>query len=250
MDTNEAIKKLQQLKARQKQSESENSTNIFAKALNTFKNIIIGAMSDLTDLMLRNEPKVTVKNFPKTTTITNKEFDVNIKNFPKKEEVEKVEVINQPKFEFPTHEITAKIDELIKGGIQLPPELLSLKKLLEQLGKNNFSCLEDILKAVEKLKLNPTIKVDAPTVNVPAPIVNIPAPKFPEYPKKMEISNFDLSELVIQLEEIITELKYNAKQPVVVANIGDMPVATFNSKGIIDAIEANSLLLSQLLLKP
>lgn len=65
MDTTEAIRKLQQIKQVKKQSEANSQSNTFAKGLMNFKNILVGAMSDLTGLILQNNFSTTVKNFPK-----------------------------------------------------------------------------------------------------------------------------------------------------------------------------------------
>lgn len=65
MNANEAINKLKQLRDNRQKEQSDNTSNAFAKSLNTFKNIIVGTMSDLAGLLLQNEPNVTVKNFPK-----------------------------------------------------------------------------------------------------------------------------------------------------------------------------------------
>lgn len=65
MDSNEAIKRLRSIKQVKKQGEDNNQSNTFAKGLMNFKNIIVGAMSDLTGLILANEPSVKVLNFPK-----------------------------------------------------------------------------------------------------------------------------------------------------------------------------------------
>lgn len=226
MDTTQAIKVLSSLKQAKKQKEADMTSNSFARSLNTFKNILVGLLSDLTKLILTNNFAVTVKNFPKSTTINNKELQVKVTNFPKeKEGIEKVEVVNQPNITFSTTLLEQKIDEIIKGGHTYAPLLVSSKKESSVALRKLQDLMLEVISSIKSLKLNPEIKVSTPKVEIPAPIVNIPATKFPAFPKEMKVSNLDLSELVEKLEDVLTELQYQGKQSVTVANPGDFPVS-------------------------
>jgi len=78
MDTTEAIKQLKKLKSDKQQQSADNQSNAFAKSLNTFKNLLIGAMSDLTALLLKNEPSVKVLNFPSNKKIEKQIDKMNV----------------------------------------------------------------------------------------------------------------------------------------------------------------------------
>jgi hypothetical protein len=224
MNTQEAIRQLQKLKQDKEQKKFDDTSNAFANSLNTFKNIIVGVMADLTGLTLKNRYDVSVKNFPKTTTLDNKLLKVEVTNHPKKEEIEKVEVVNQPEIVFSTTKIEEELSKLILQGNKVPPQLETSRISVKQLGTNLIDSLETLLKAVKAIKLNPEIKVTSPKIEIPAPIVNIPKVEFPKPQKSIEVSNLNLNELENKMEELITEIKYQSDKPVKVSNPGDFPV--------------------------
>ncbi len=231
MDTNEAIRKLQQIKQVKKESDANNQTNIFAKSLTNFKNIIVGAMSDLTGLVIANEPKVTVKNFPKSTTINNKKLSVEVSNFPKDKDVQRVEVTNQEKTVFETKEITDQLKQISVETSKVAPAMRT-----SILGQKNaiasFSdYLKDIISAIKNIKLSPNITVKPADVKVEAPIVNVKETKIPPFPKKIT-ADVDMSALEDKIDELITETQYQTKVPITVANPGDFPVSTTNTKDL------------------
>jgi hypothetical protein len=95
MDTNEAIRKLQQIKQVKKQSEANSQSNTIAKGLMNFKNILVGVIVDTASLIMGNNFSVTVKNFPRQDKLeklikeTNKEL-IEIKGLLVKLSNEKV----------------------------------------------------------------------------------------------------------------------------------------------------------------
>jgi len=231
MDTNEAIRKLQQVKQVKKQSEANSQSNTYAKGLMNFKNIIVGAMSDLTGLILQNEPKVTVKNFPKGTTINNKKLSVEVTNFPKDKDVQRVEVTNQTKTVFDTQEINTHLKQISTESNKVPP-LLQSSILGQKKAILSFTdYLKDIILAIKNIKLSPNITVKPADVKVDAPIVNIKETKIPPFPKKIT-AEVDMSALEDKIDELITETQYQTKVPITVANPGDFPVSTFNTKDL------------------
>ena len=190
MNTDEAIKKLREIKSLKVETESLKNSNDFARGLNTFKNIIVGSMVDLVKIMLSHEPKVTVLNFPKhEMKMEGHKMTVDLKK---------------------TNEILNKISS--KGeSISTTVQSFATGQMVRSLNLNNT--IEKLLKAVKEIKLDPKIEVKSPEVKIPA------------FPKKIEVSNLDFTQMVDKLEELLTELQYQGKQSVVVANPGDFPVS-------------------------
>lgn len=77
MNTTEAIKQLQQIKANKQQQSSDNTSNAMAKSLNTFKTILVSAMCDLTEIIVKNEPSVRVLNVPNTKKVERELVQIN-----------------------------------------------------------------------------------------------------------------------------------------------------------------------------
>jgi hypothetical protein len=225
MNLDQAISTLKQNRQANKQLEADSTTNAFAKSLNTFKDILVDFLTGLLKVSLDHEPRVTVKNFPKQTTIENKKLNVEVLNFPKKEPIEKVEVVNQKDVVFNTAEIEKKLKDVEMGVHTIAPQLKTSFLGAHTDSKALLEGVIELKQELKKLKLNPEIKVTVPKTEVPAPIVNMPEMKMPAFPKKMEISNMDFTNLENKLDEVITELQYNAKQPVKISNPGDFPVS-------------------------
>ena len=236
MTPDEAIASLSKLKQDKQNKEQFNISNGIAKSLNTFKDIIVNSMVSLTKIIIGSQYPVTVKNFPKTTTINNKELSVKVSNFPKDKDITKVEVTNQPKIEFSTASTDTILRQIELESSKVPPLLKSSSvghlNAIASLG----STLDNVLSAIKNIKLSPNITVKPADVKVDAPIINVPKTIIPPFPKKIT-ADVDMSTLEDKIDELITETQYSYTQPVKVSNPGDFPVSLFNSKPIVDAIE-------------
>ena len=116
MNLDQAIKTLRGIKDTREKQKLDETSNAFAKSLNTFKNIIVGAMADLTTLILGNEPRVTIKNFPK---------------------IFKVEVQNKEPISFSDPTTSSRIDDLNKTNVLILRELKKMNKFLADKEKHH-----------------------------------------------------------------------------------------------------------------
>lgn len=231
MDASSAIKQLQQIKQDKQKKEEFNTTKTFANSFLGLRNSLVDVMAGLTKIIIGSQFATTVRNFPKSFSINNKKLDVEVLNFPKDKEIQKVEVLNQEKVTFDTTKLEQKLTELKLEGSRVPPILESSKKAVESSSVKMLGTIEEVLSAIKRIKLNPEIKVSSPKIEIPAPIVNVKETKIPPFPKTIT-ADVDFTSLSDKLDDVITELQYNAKQGVHVTNPGDFPVSTTNTRDL------------------
>lgn len=217
MNTQEAISTLQKLKTDKQNKEQFNTTKTFADSLNGLKNILTDVIVGCTKLVLGNRYEVVVKNFPKdNSAIEIKKLSQMIDSHHQEMKREKVMKKEEKKDDTDTKILSTGLtiaDTLKSSSTGQMVRLLNLQDTLEQ-----------AVKAIKNIKLDPHINVTSPEVKVDAPIVNIPKTDI-KFPKTIEVSNLDFTEMVSKLEELLTELQYQGKQSVMVANPGDFPVS-------------------------
>lgn len=77
MTPDEAIKQLRDLKINKQQQSSDKTSDSFARSLTNFKNIMVGTLCDLTSMLLKSEPSVTVKNVPSNKKVERELTQIN-----------------------------------------------------------------------------------------------------------------------------------------------------------------------------
>ena len=241
MDNNQAIALLKKNQADKNKQASQEKTNVFAKSLGAFKNILVGTLVDLTEMIVKNEPKVTVKNFPQKTEISNEEIGVRVNNVPEQirviienfpqEVASKAQKKIAKEIELVATEIGHRLDELKPLLLKIPKEGESSRTAQMVRSSNLDKTLNTMLSAIKAIKMSPEVKVNVPQVKVPAPVVNVSAP-IVKMPDKINVGNLNLGTLENKIEELITEFKYSAKQGVVISNFDEAPVSTTNTRDL------------------